>query len=555
MTDKDANNLKIGELEKQLEQALVERDELNRSLNLMSAHFEQIINAKTQALEEARDMALSASKAKSDFLSNMSHEIRTPLTSIIGFSNSLSDESLSETDINVATSSIVRNAHHLMNIINDILDLAKIEQQTFELEQVEFDLLNLLHEVEESVSLQAIEKNLWFNVNIHFPIPQHIICDPTWVKQVLLNLASNALKFTNEGGIDINVGYLADDSKIAIEVIDTGIGITLAQQKKIFEPFSQADTTTTRRYGGTGLGLTICTKLAQLMQGELTLSSEPGRGSRFSFAFAIAPVNKANIIDNISQVITSHDTAEQLPMLIPGLRGHVLVAEDSLDTQNLVALYIKKTGAQVTFVNNGQLAVEKAMAETFDLVLMDIQMPIVDGIEATALLRQIGFQKPIIAFTANAEKRSLDNALEAGCDGHITKPIDQSLFFRVLAEYLPHGDNPVENAGDSFLDDEEYHAIRRTFISRTPKIMTELNQTLAQQDWQHARVLIHTFKGTCGSLGFKHLYTVVKQIEQLLDKAIDGKTGVDIQTDANIQTDKLQQEIDRNLKAMNIGAQ
>ena len=239
MTDQDENSLKITELEKQLAQALVERDELNRSLNLMSAHFEQIINAKTQALEEARDMALSASKAKSDFLSNMSHEIRTPLTSIIGFSNSLSDESLSETDINVATSSIVRNAHHLMNIINDILDLAKIEQQTFELEQVEFDLLNLLHEVEESVSLQAIEKNLWFNVNIHFPIPQHVICDPTWVKQVLLNLASNALKFTNEGGIDINVSYQADNSAITIDVIDTGIGITAAQQKKIFEPFSK----------------------------------------------------------------------------------------------------------------------------------------------------------------------------------------------------------------------------------------------------------------------------------------------------------------------------
>ncbi len=547
MTKQDENTLKIMALEKQLEQALIERDDLNRSLNLMSNHFEQIITAKTQALEEARDLALSASKAKSEFLSNMSHEIRTPLTAIIGFSNSLSDETLSETDISVATSTIVRNSHHLMNIINDILDLAKIEQQTFELEQVEFDLVNLLHEVEESVSLQAIEKKLWFNVNIQFPIPQFITCDPTWVKQVLLNLASNALKFTNEGGIDINVGFQADESAITIDVIDTGIGITPAQQKKIFEPFSQADTTTTRRYGGTGLGLTICTKLAQLMQGELSLTSEPGQGCCFSFTFAIAQVNNADIRHDISQVSANHDTAEHLPLLIPGLRGHVLVAEDSPDTQNLVALYIKKTGAQVTFVKNGQLAVEKAMAETFDLVLMDIQMPIVDGVEATAILRQIGFQKPIIAFTANAEKHSLDNALDAGCDGHITKPIDQEVFFKVLAEYLPHSDNPIENAPDSFLDDEEYHAIRRAFISRTPQIMTELNQTLAQQDWSHARVLIHTFKGTCGSLGFKHLYTVVKQIEQQLDEAIGGKLNV------NIQTDAMAQEIDNNLKTMNIG--
>jgi signal transduction histidine kinase/DNA-binding response OmpR family regulator len=516
-----ALTLKIATLEQQLKQVETERDNLSHSLELMSAHFEEITRTQTMALEQARDLALSASRSKSEFLANMSHEIRTPLTAIIGFSSSLADESLSESDVNLATASIVRNSHHLMSIINDILDLAKIEQQHFELEQIQFNLFEVLHEVEESISVQAIEKNLWLKVHYQYPLPALITTDPTWVKQVLLNLASNALKFTQQGRIDISVSYLADENKIAISVSDTGIGIAKAQQTKIFEPFSQADTTTTRRYGGTGLGLTICNKLAQLMNGKITVTSEPGQGCKFVFEFAIATVASNGLIYKAGKETTIKNSSDEPTYKIPSLRGKVLVAEDSIDTQNLVALYIKKAGAQVEFANNGQIAVEMALAETYDLVLMDIQMPVVDGLEATGLLRQVGFSKPIIAFTANAEKYQLEQAIKAGCNGHITKPIDKAAFFKVLGQYLQKSDDPVNiQSFTNFLDDDEFNTIRANFIRRTPQFITELNQAINNNNVEHAKVLLHTLKGTFGSLGFKLLYSLTHQLAQQLKRNI-----------------------------------
>ena len=495
-------------------------EQLEASLEQVSINFEQLTNAQTMALEEARDLALEASKAKSDFLANMSHEIRTPLTAIIGFSNSLSDESLSEQDTNLATAAIIRNSHHLMDIINDILDLAKIEHQEYNQEQSEFDLLNLVHEIEESASVQAIENNLWFNIHINFPIPQFITSNPMWIKQILLNLVSNALKFTEKGGIDINVNYLAADKhnpkpKIAIEVADTGIGINEKQQHKIFERFSQADTTTTRRFGGTGLGLTICAKLVKLMGGNLTVSSVPNRGSRFMFDFEIELLTSGQLIYKPSQVITCEQEL-QSKITIPSLSGEILVAEDSMDTQNLVALYIKKTGANVSFAQDGKEAVEMALANNFHLVLMDMQMPNVDGIEATKVLRQIGFSKPIIAFTANATTQALDEALNAGFDEHLTKPIDKPKFYQLLAKYLPTSDSPIIEDDINLMEDSEIKAIRANFIRRTPSLLEQLKTDIHTKDWQHANVLVHTFKGTCGSLGFKGLYTITNSLEQAL---------------------------------------
>lgn len=495
-------------------------DQLTASLEQVSNNFEQLTGAQTMALEEARDLALEASRAKSDFLTNMSHEIRTPLTAIIGFSNSLSDENLSEQDTNLATAAIIRNSHHLMDIINDILDLAKIEHQEYSQEQIEFDLLALVHDIEESASVQAIEKNLWFNIHINFPIPQFITSSPTWVKQILINLVGNALKFTETGGIDINVNFLPVDQhnlkpKIAIEVTDTGIGINEQQQNKIFERFSQADTTTTRRFGGTGLGLTICAKLVKLMGGNLTVSSVPERGSHFMFDFEIEAISASQLIHTPSQVVTDQ-LCGQDQLIIPRLSGDILVAEDSIDTQNLLALYIKRTGATVSFANDGKEAVEMAIAQNYNLVLMDMQMPKVDGIEATRVLRQIGFSKPIIAFTANALTQALDEAMKAGFDEHLTKPIDRPKFYQLLAKYLPASDAPAPEDDINLIEDTEIKAIRASFIHRTPSLLMQLKKDIKTKDWPHANVLVHTFKGTCGSLGFKGLFTVVKSLEATL---------------------------------------
>lgn len=495
-------------------------EQLKASLEQVSINFEQLTSAQTMALEEARDLALEASKAKSDFLANMSHEIRTPLTAIIGFSNSLSDESLSEQDTNLATAAIIRNSHHLMDIINDILDLAKIEHHQYNQEKSEFDLLSLVHDIEESASVQAIENNLWFNIHINFPIPQFITSNPMWIKQILLNLVSNALKFTEKGGIDINVNYLAADKhnpkpKIAIEVADTGIGINEKQQHKIFERFSQADTTTTRRFGGTGLGLTICAKLVKLMGGNLTVSSVPNHGSRFMFDFEIESLTAEQLIYKPSEVVTC-EQALQSQIIIPSLSGEILVAEDSMDTQNLIALYIKKTGANVSFAQDGKEAVEMALANNYHLVLMDMQMPNVDGIEATKVLRQIGFSKPIIAFTANATTQALEEAIDAGFNEHLTKPIDKPKFYQLLTKYLPPSDSPVVEDDINLMEDSEIKAIRANFIRRTPSLLAQLKIDINTKDWQHANVLVHTFKGTCGSLGFKGLYTITNSLEQAL---------------------------------------
>lgn len=507
----------IKALQRQLEDVTAERDSLATSLSQMSTHFEEIIAAQTMALAEARDQALSASKTKSEFLANMSHEIRTPLTAIIGFANSLNDESLSDDDTALATASIIRNSHHLMNIINDILDLAKIEQQEFELEQMPFNLIELVSEVEESVSGQALEKDLWLKLHFTPPLPKTIISDPTWLKQILLNLVGNALKFTQLGGVDIKVEYSADINEIAIAVTDTGIGINDAQKERIFDPFSQADTTTTRRYGGTGLGLTICTKLAQLMNGRLTVDSTPNQGSTFTFSFNATTLEKEPLLGSLEQIQSQQAQVKSHEITIPNLGGKVLLAEDSLDTQNLVAMYIKKTGAQVIFADDGQQAFEQALAGDFDLVLMDIQMPVIDGLEATRLLRQIGFQKPIIAFTANAEKQELARSLAAGCDGHMLKPININAFYETLKEFLPPGDSDnIKDRQVNLINDEELNIIRSSFINRTPKFVKELTQSVNEQNWTHAKTLVHTLKGTCGSLGFKSLYTVIKQLEDQL---------------------------------------
>ena len=508
--DKDT----VEQLKARLAEVEAEKTMLETSFNMLSQHFEELTQTQTLALSQSRDDALSASKTKSEFLANMSHEIRTPLTAIMGFAHSLADKSLNTHDVELATAAIIRNSRHLMSIVNDILDLAKIEQHQFDLEQVPFDLFELVHQVRESLVVQAIEKNLAITVNHQFPQPTQVTGDPTRVRQVLYNLVNNALKFTHEGGVTLTTSYDTQAQSLQISVEDTGIGIPPAKQHKIFEPFSQADTTTTRRYGGTGLGLTICHRLAQLMNGDLHLQSEPGKGSRFDFSFAVGKVKPDDLIDAEPQ---SKSSQTGQATSTPGLSGRILVAEDSQDTRNLVALYIRHTGAEVVFVNDGQQAVEKALAEDFNLVLMDLQMPVVDGFEATTLLRQVGFQKPIIAFTANLMPEALDQARSAGCNGHIGKPIDKVAFYQLLAKYLPPGDHKQADLDQqSLIDDMELARIRRNFIERAPQLYDELSQTLTQQAWQDAKILLHTFKGTCGSLGFNGLYTRAGQLEQLL---------------------------------------
>lgn len=378
-----------------------------------------------------------ANKAKSEFLANMSHEIRTPMNAIIGFSDILADEDLTaeqKQDVNL----IRESGHNLLTLIDDILDFSKIEAGQLNTEIIDCSLAKLLNTVGPLMRPTAIKKGLEFGIVEDSGLPAQIRSDPTRLKQCLINLIGNAIKFTNEGHVWVKVSLEEYEGKpyIRFDVADTGIGIPKEKQETIFEAFTQADGDTNRKYGGTGLGLTITKQLVELLGGELGLTSEAGKGSVFSFTIpANVDVAKQPLLDrnNIdSDADPAHGETEQ-----PEYSGNVLVAEDVKTNQMLIKSLLERLGVQVTIVDNGNEALQKALTCQFDLILMDIQMPYMNGYEATEGIRKEGITTPIIALTANAMKGDEEKCLEAGCNDYLPKPIDHRELFKMLDEYLP----------------------------------------------------------------------------------------------------------------------
>ncbi|MFT6905124.1 MAG: PAS domain S-box-containing protein [Oleiphilaceae bacterium] len=384
-------------------------------------------------------VANASTSAKSAFLANMSHEIRTPLTAIIGYTESLQDVITDKAAKHHAVQTIVKSGHHLLNLINDILDFSTIESKSLDIKLGQVDLLPLMLEIETYFENMASEKGLGFTIIYHYPLPKHIQTDTTRLKQILLNLCSNAFKFTKKGGVVIDVSYELSTKLVSFNVKDTGIGLTEAQQLTLFDAFTQADASTAREFGGTGLGLMISKQLAELMGGTISVNSTKGQGSQFT-------VSISGGLSEREEWVTSNSDAHQMvqnkpdkptsTITIPTLNGHVLYAEDGPDNQRLVKLLLEKTGAKLTIVDNGKKAVEALENTDFDLILMDVQMPIMNGIEATIAIREQGFQKPIIAFTANMMKEEVEHYKAIGCDGCMGKPVDRPLFYKTLAKYI-----------------------------------------------------------------------------------------------------------------------
>lgn len=399
----------------------------------ISVTMEQIIIQ--EELQKSKEAAESSNQAKTTFLANMSHEIRTPLTAILGYSEMLLDEDQSPEDMEHEIKSIIASGSHLQKIINDILDLSKIEAGQLIVEYKMISPITFANELSTIIAARAHEKGLAFNIEHQFPLPKHINTDPTRLKQILINLCSNAIKFTDTGHVTLSLAYLADVNQLEITVSDSGIGISEKEQLKLFKPFSQADESTTRIYGGTGLGLCISKQLAQRLGGDISINSTKGQGSQFITLIDIGI--DADDIELITDINMDEHTPDNITLsTVAKLHGHILLAEDNIENQVLISKYVTKLGPTVDIASNGQDAIDKIFTHHYDLILMDMQMPVMDGLAATRHLRAIGNTTAIISLTANAMLEDRKKCLEAGANDYLSKPIEFKEFYSTLKKYL-----------------------------------------------------------------------------------------------------------------------
>jgi len=477
------------------------------------------LKAQAIDIEKARDDALQANSAKSHFLANMSHEIRTPLTSIIGYAESCLEGNQPIEERTTATKTIIKSGKHLLHIINEILDLSKIEAGKLEIEIMPCSLSDILEEVNQVLSNMANEKGLVFSIKYAFPLPEKIKSDPFRIKQILLNLCSNAIKFTQEGHVYLNVAYNVDTSKLVFEVADTGIGLSKEQQERIFKPFEQADISTTRKFGGTGLGLTLSKQLIKMLNGRLTVDSVKDKGSRFTATIKLENIENTNYIYESSFSNTS-DKVQLLKKDNVALSGKVLVIEDNIDIQNLVKLIFKKVGITADFVDNGKKGLELALSSNYDLVFMDIQMPVMDGMEAMQELKKQHYKTPVIAMTANAMKQDREECANIGFTDFVSKPIDLNELNIILSRFLKPI-NKIKSTStmltSSLLHDEpDLIDLIGKFIKRLPDMREAINKAHSQNDEAELSGLIHQMKGVGGGYGYQVLTDLCIKIEDAI---------------------------------------
>ncbi|MBF0397598.1 MAG: response regulator [Desulfobacterales bacterium] len=528
----------------------IENAKLVRGLEQLNQELEQKVEKRTQELKIAKEAAERATQAKGEFLANMSHEIRTPMNAIIGLSG-LALKTILDEKQKGYLDKIDFSAKALLGLINDILDFSKIEAGKLEIESIDFDLNEVLDNVSNVISIKADEKGLGLLIETGKVVPSALIGDPLRLNQILINLATNAVKFTHSGHILIKTEILktySDTNEVLLQfsVEDTGIGINAEQISRLFQSFTQADTSTTRRYGGTGLGLSICKRLVELMGGEIAVKSSEGHGSVFTFTIRLGMQS-----DEKKKTLTSLASEIEAFNKIKGAK--ILLVEDNEINQQVARELLEIEGFFITIANNGIEAVEQVkMSYTenrpFDVVLMDIQMPLMDGYTATNKIRNYPSDIkyiPIIAMTAHAMKSEKDKCLQAGMNDYVTKPIEPKNLFAVLVKWIKPGERETfvsedkDNRGKDIELPETlpglnimsglkriegnkklYLKLLNDIYSKYKHLADEIQNSLKKNNIEFIILTAHTMKGMAGNLGADKLAVAAKDLENAAKKSL-----------------------------------
>ena len=511
------------------------RDEMEANVEHRTSQLLiEIVQRETiqQELVRAKEAAEMANNAKSRFLANMSHEIRTPLNSILGFTDYVlkHDRGILEEDRRDYLRTIKKSGENLLVLINDILDLSKIEAEKMDFERIRFSPHNIIAEVISILRPKAREKNLSLEYRWDGVVPDSIESDPLRFRQLLMNLIGNAVKFSEVGGVEVVARVDRATRTLFIDVIDTGVGIPLDTQRALFSPFTQGDSSVTRRFGGTGLGLSICKSIIKGLEGRIHFKSEVGKGSTFSFAINTGELESIGfsscpLEDIVAEQAVVHPT-ESLQ------HKRILIAEDGETNRKLMKLLLQQTGAEIVLVENGMEAVVAARNSVFDLILLDMQMPVMDGYSAASQLRADGFTKPIVALTAHAMRGDENRCLEAGCSEYMTKPIRQEILLTRIYSLITgneweageqsvaltsHQSGPL--ISELPISEKPFAELVCEFVDRAHEKLNELRVAQCANDSKQIAKLAHWMKGSGGMAGFPIVTEFARKLETAVGTA------------------------------------